>query len=61
MYDVIVVGAGSAGCALAGRLAPRLSGSVLRVEAGSAAPGSADVASRAAAAPGHPRNWAHRA
>ena len=34
VYDVVVVGAGSAGCALAGRLAPRIAGSVLLVEAG---------------------------
>ena len=61
MYDVVVVGAGSAGCALAGRLAPRIAGSVLLVEAGTAVPGSADVASLAATAPGHSRNWAHPA
>ena len=59
MYDVVVVGAGSAGCALAGRLAPRIAGPVLLVEAGTGEPGSADVASLAATAPGHPRNWAH--
>jgi choline dehydrogenase-like flavoprotein len=59
VYDVVVVGAGSAGCALAGRLAPRTAGSVLLVEAGTAAPGSADVASLDATAPGHSRNWAH--
>ena len=59
MYDVVVVGAGSAGCALAGRLAPRIAGSVLLVEAGTAVPGSADIASLDATAPGHSRNWAH--
>ena len=61
MYDVIVVGAGSAGCALAGRLAPRLPGSVLLVEAGTGALATADVGSLAATAPGHSRNWAHPA
>ena len=59
MYDVVVVGAGSAGCALAGRLAARTGLSVLLVEAGTAEPGLADVGSLAATAPGHPRNWAH--
>jgi choline dehydrogenase-like flavoprotein len=59
VYDVVVVGAGSAGCALAGRLAPRVTGSVLLVEAGTGVPGSADVASLDATAPGHSRNWAH--
>ena len=61
MYDVIVVGAGSAGCALAGRLAPRLPGSVLLVEAGTGALATADVGSLAATAPGDSRNWAHPA
>lgn len=58
MYDVVVVGAGSAGCALAGRLAPRIAGSVLLVEAGSGELSTADVGSLAATAPGDPRNWA---
>jgi choline dehydrogenase-like flavoprotein len=56
-YDTLVVGAGSAGCALAARLPGR----VLLLEAG-----PADVpaqlraaASLAATAPTHPRNWAH--
>jgi len=61
VYDVIVVGAGSAGCALAGRSAPRLPGSVLLVEAGTGALATADVGSLAATAPGHSRNWAHPA
>jgi choline dehydrogenase len=61
VYDVIVVGAGSAGCALAGRLAPRLPGSVLLVEAGTGALATADVGSLDATAPGHSRNWAHPA
>jgi len=61
VYDVVVVGAGSAGCALAGRLAPRLPGSVLLVEAGTGALATADVGSLAATAPGHSRNWAHPA
>ena len=61
MYDVVVVGAGSAGCALAGRLAPRLPGSVLLAEAGTGALATADVGSLAATAPGHSRNWAHPA
>ena len=58
VYDVVVVGAGSAGCALAGRLAARHPGSVLLVEAGPGGSSTADVASLDATAPGHPRNWA---
>lgn len=59
MTDVLVVGAGSAGCALAGRLAAA-GASVLLLEAGpaSASPEVADATSFAATAPGHPRNWA---
>lgn len=59
----MVVGAGSAGCALAGRLAARTRGRarVLLLEAGPPEPWTADVGSLAATAPGHPRNWAHPA
>ena len=59
VYDVVVVGAGSAGCALAGRLAARTELSVLLLEAGPGERGAADVGSLAATAPGHPRNWAY--
>jgi choline dehydrogenase-like flavoprotein len=58
VHDVIVVGAGSAGCALAGRLAARHPGSVLLLEAGPDGSSTGDVASLDATAPGHPRNWA---
>jgi choline dehydrogenase len=60
-YDVVVVGGGSAGCALAGRLAE--SRRVLLLEAGpAAAPAELrDVTSLAATAPGHVANWAHTA
>ncbi|QNG55435.1 GMC family oxidoreductase N-terminal domain-containing protein [Pseudonocardia petroleophila] len=55
--DVVVVGGGSAGCALAGRLGPR----ALLLEAGpvSGLPELLDATSLAATAPDHPRNWAH--
>jgi choline dehydrogenase-like flavoprotein len=58
-YDTLVVGAGSAGCALAGRLPGR----VLLLEAGPAdvPPDLRDAASLAATAPTHPRNWAYAA
>lgn len=59
MFDVVVVGAGSAGCALAGRLAARTGRLVLLLEAGSGELAAADVGSLAATAVGHPRNWAH--
>lgn len=58
--DVVIVGAGSAGCALAGRLTGR---SVLLLEAGSG--GFPDelrsVASLAVTQPDNPWNWAHPA
>ena len=54
---MLVVGGGSAGCALAGRLGGR----VLLLEAGPVTwgPELRDVASFAATAPGHRANWAH--
>ncbi|GAA2548330.1 GMC family oxidoreductase N-terminal domain-containing protein [Pseudonocardia hydrocarbonoxydans] len=57
VWDVVVVGGGSAGCALAGRLGAR----ALLLEAGPTAslPELRDATSLAATAPGHPRNWAH--
>jgi len=60
-YDVVVVGGGSAGCTLAGRLAAAGACRVLVLEAGPLGwmPEILDVTSLAAAAPGHPANWAH--
>ena len=58
-FDVLVVGGGSAGCALAGRLADRR---VVLLEAGPRV-GPADgldLASLAATRPGHPASRAHR-
>ncbi|MFP5068872.1 mycofactocin system GMC family oxidoreductase MftG [Pseudonocardia nantongensis] len=61
-YDVVVVGAGSAGCTLAGRLAARGVRTAL-VEAGAVVvpPETMPIASLAATAPGHVLNWAYRA
>ncbi|ALE85864.1 GMC family oxidoreductase [Pseudonocardia sp. HH130629-09] len=61
-FDVVVVGAGSAGCTLAGRLAERGVRTAL-VEAGAVVvpPDSIPIASLAATAPGHVLNWAYRA
>ena len=60
-YDVVVVGGGSAGCALAGRLATAGARRVLLLEAGPVGwtPEILDVASLAATVPGHSANWAH--
>lgn len=62
-FDVVVVGAGSAGSALAGRLSDHPGRSVLLIEAGPAAwPADVrDAGSFAATDPRHPWNWAHPA
>ncbi|MFP5021020.1 GMC family oxidoreductase [Pseudonocardia phyllosphaerae] len=61
-FDVVVVGAGSAGCTLAGRLAARGLTTAL-VEAGQVVVpwDSLPIASLGATAPGHVLNWAYRA
>ncbi|WP_368496497.1 GMC family oxidoreductase [Herbiconiux sp. A18JL235] len=68
VWDVVVVGAGASGCALAARLAEDPWRRVLVLEAGPV-PASAgefptdalDAATIAGAAPGHPLNWAYPA
>ncbi len=57
----MVVGGGSAGCTLAGRLAAAGTRRVLLLEAGPVGwmPEILDVTSLAACVPGHPANWAH--
>jgi choline dehydrogenase-like flavoprotein len=63
MVDVLIVGGGSAGCTLAGRLSDRPGRSVLLLEAGplDSLPELRDATSLAATAPRHPRNWAYAA
>src|ERR1700712_5656125 len=65
-HEVVIVGGGSAGCALAGRLSEDPGRRVLLLEAGPAPtrPGDypeelRDVASLACADDGHPYNWSY--
>lgn len=64
-FDVIIIGAGSSGCALAGRLSENPSRQVLLLEAGPSylrredfPREILDASTMGAAMPGHPNNWA---